>query len=181
VPHTAVIPDGHIILAPLEPHLGVMVLGHKIEQVAEKHVGLVLGDAVDAFGETLIDVHGLPPRHSCQESVDRTTYVRHAKTRPLTICSNYRMNGLKALACIQRGASGILSDRVAKTSRLLVEKARIVRGCQALKKSLHAGGQAVVYFIARCPELLTFSENSKRRFLHKRPVLALSPGYWASG
>ncbi len=69
MPHAAVIPDSHVVLAPLEPHLSVMVLGHQVEEVVEKHVGLILGDAVDALGEAFVDVDRLPPRYSCKVSV----------------------------------------------------------------------------------------------------------------
>lgn len=70
MPHAAVIPDGHVVLAPLEPYLGVVILGHKVEKVAEEHVGLVLGHTVDALGEALVDVDRLPPRYRCQVSVN---------------------------------------------------------------------------------------------------------------
>lgn len=76
MPHAAVIPDSHVVLAPLEPHLGVVILGHKVEKVAEEHVGLVLGHTVDALGETLVDVDRPPPRDSCQVSVNRNGILR---------------------------------------------------------------------------------------------------------
>jgi hypothetical protein len=47
-----------------------VILGHKVEEVAEKHVGLVLGHAVDALGEALVDVDRLPTRYSCKVSID---------------------------------------------------------------------------------------------------------------
>lgn len=70
MPHATVIPDGHVVLAPLESHLGVVILGHKVEKVAKKHIGLVLGHAVDTLGEALVDVDRLPTRYSCKVSVN---------------------------------------------------------------------------------------------------------------
>jgi hypothetical protein len=47
-----------------------VILGHKVEKVAEKHIGLVLGHAVDTLGEALVDIDRLPTRYSCKVSVD---------------------------------------------------------------------------------------------------------------
>lgn len=158
VPHAAVIPDGHVVLAPLEPQLGVVVLGHQVEEVVEKHVRLVLGDAVDALGEALVDVDRLPAGHSCKVSADvKDLRGAIAKGRLLTIGSDHRVNSLEVLASVQRRASSAFSDRVAETFGLIVEEVRIVGSCQALEELLHVGGQAVVDFIAGCPELLTVS------------------------
>lgn len=67
------------------------------------------------------------------------------------------MNGLEVLASVQRRTAGALSDGVAETFGLIVEEVRIMGSCQALEELLHVGGQAVVDFIAGCPELLTVS------------------------
>lgn len=63
MPHAPVVPDGEVVLAPLEADLGVVVLGDEVEEVGEEDVGLVLCDAVDALGEALVHVDGLPSRY----------------------------------------------------------------------------------------------------------------------
>lgn len=65
VPRASVVPDGQVILAPLEAHLGVVVLRDQVEEVREEEVGLIAGHAVDALGETTVDIDGLPPSDGC--------------------------------------------------------------------------------------------------------------------
>ena len=60
MPSAAVVPDGEVVLAPLEAHLGIVVLGDEVEEIGKQNIGLVLGDAVDAIGEALVDVEGFP-------------------------------------------------------------------------------------------------------------------------
>lgn len=60
VPGAPVVPDGEVVGAPPEADLGVVVLGDEAEEVREEEVGLVAGDAVEALGEALVDVDGLP-------------------------------------------------------------------------------------------------------------------------
>lgn len=59
----SIVPDGEVVLIPLEADLRVMVLSDKIEEVGEEDVALVLGDAVDALGEAAVDKDGFPSRH----------------------------------------------------------------------------------------------------------------------
>lgn len=64
MPHASVVPDGQVVLAPLESHLRVVVLGDHVEQVPKEEVRLVFGHAVDALRKALVDVDGFPARHS---------------------------------------------------------------------------------------------------------------------
>lgn len=57
-----VIPDRQVVLAPSVPDLRVMVLGNKVEEVVQENIALVLGDAIDAFCEALVDIDRLPAR-----------------------------------------------------------------------------------------------------------------------
>ena len=41
-----------------------MVLSDQVEEIAKDHIGLVLGNAIDAFSEPPVDVNGFPARHS---------------------------------------------------------------------------------------------------------------------
>lgn len=66
VPHAPVVPNGEVVLAPLEADLGVVVLGDDVEEVAQDQVGLVFCDAVDALGEALVYVDGFPSRYGCK-------------------------------------------------------------------------------------------------------------------
>ena len=60
MPSAAVVPDGEVVFAPLEPHLGIVVLGDEVEEIGQQNIRLVLGDAIDALGEALVDVEGFP-------------------------------------------------------------------------------------------------------------------------
>lgn len=60
MPHAPVVPDGEVVLSPLEADLGVVVLGNNVEEVAQQQVGFVLCDAVDAFCEAFVYVDGFP-------------------------------------------------------------------------------------------------------------------------
>lgn len=65
VPHAPVVPDGEVVLAPLEADLRVVVLDDNVEEIAQQEVGFVLGDAVDAFCEAFVYVDGFPSRYGC--------------------------------------------------------------------------------------------------------------------
>jgi hypothetical protein len=44
---TAVIPNGHIVLVPLEPHLQIMVLGDQLQEVRLDDITLALSHTID--------------------------------------------------------------------------------------------------------------------------------------
>lgn len=70
---------------------------------------------------------------------------------PLTIRSDHGVDSLEVFTKIQGGASGFLSNRVSKTSCLVVKEVRVMGGRQAFQESLHTGRQAIVNFVARGP------------------------------
>lgn len=64
VPHAPVVPDSQIVLPPFKADLSIVILRDQVEEVAKDHVGLVLGNAIDAFCEASVDINGFPARHS---------------------------------------------------------------------------------------------------------------------
>lgn len=56
----SVIPDGAVILVPLEAHLRIVILRHEVEQVVQEDVGLILVDPIDPLRESLVDIDALP-------------------------------------------------------------------------------------------------------------------------
>jgi hypothetical protein len=60
MPITPVVPNRKIVLPPLEPHLGVMVLRHKVEQVWQQQIRLVSSNTIDPLGEAPVHEHGFP-------------------------------------------------------------------------------------------------------------------------
>lgn len=64
MPHAPIVPDSQIVLSPLKADLSIMVLRDQVEEIAKDHVGLVLGNAIDAFCKASIDVNGFPARNS---------------------------------------------------------------------------------------------------------------------
>jgi hypothetical protein len=55
MPCTSIIPDRHIVLPPLKSYLRIVVLRDEVKEVWKQEVGFVLGDAVDALRESLVD------------------------------------------------------------------------------------------------------------------------------
>lgn len=68
MPCASIIPDGKVILPPLEAYLSVVILRYEVEEIWQQDIGLVLGDAIDALGEPPVNVHGVPSRHSYYNS-----------------------------------------------------------------------------------------------------------------
>lgn len=62
----SVVPNCEIVWSPLKAHLRIVILGYKIEQVVQNQVRLIFCDAVDALGETFVDVDRLPSSHRCR-------------------------------------------------------------------------------------------------------------------
>ena len=62
------------------------------------------------------------------------------------------MHRTKLPPTIHRRASNTNPQRVSQSSRLIVEKARVMRRCQRLQKRSHPRRQPVVHFVAGGPE-----------------------------
>lgn len=67
MPCAPIVPDGNVVLAPLEPNLCVVVLGDNVEEVTEQEIRLILGDTVDALREASVDVDRFPARDGCKK------------------------------------------------------------------------------------------------------------------
>lgn len=76
MPCTPVVPDGKVILSPLEPHLRVVILRHQIEEIRQYHIRLVFRHSVDSLREPFVHIYALPSGDSCctlSESLDGLT------------------------------------------------------------------------------------------------------------
>ena len=57
MPHTPIVPDGHIIPLPLEAYLSVMVLRDQVEEIVEQYVELVFSHPIDALYEPFVHIN----------------------------------------------------------------------------------------------------------------------------
>lgn len=105
MPGAAIVPDGEVVLVPLEADLGVVVLRDEVEEVGEEEVGFVFCDAVDALGEAFVDVDGFPACDGCWRwkrcglvyfvcvGMGRWEGMQREREERLTVRSNNRMRG----------------------------------------------------------------------------------------
>lgn len=60
MPGTSIVPDGQVVLTPLESDLCVVILCHDIEQIPEYQIRFVLCDSVDSLREALVYINRFP-------------------------------------------------------------------------------------------------------------------------
>jgi hypothetical protein len=65
MPVAPVVPNGKVILSPLEADLSIMILRYEIDQIREKEVRLVSCHSIDALREAFVHEDGFPSRNSC--------------------------------------------------------------------------------------------------------------------
>ena len=58
-----VVPDGYIILSPLEPNLDIVIMSQQIQEVVQDNLTFAFGDVVDVAYVVTDSEDALPPSH----------------------------------------------------------------------------------------------------------------------
>jgi len=107
----AVIPDGNVVLVPLEAHLEIVVAGNQLEEVGLQDVTLAVGDIVDVA------------------SSDLSTGGEQALPAGYGICADDRMHGLEVEARVL-GRAAIFVDQLESVLLLDIDESGLIMGCR---------------------------------------------------